>query len=110
MHIAVPRLSNTEQRNLAAIVECSSQVKVHQRSMDENGARYLLFFRLSILRRIPPIQDTGVTFREVAWAYHSESQDILVDFVNKAYGGRTTWPQMRASGMSLWLKDADALV
>ena len=106
--IPIPHLTGTEQINLAGIVECVAQVKGHRRSIDENGARYLLFFRQHALRREKPPPD--MSYREVAWAFHSDSQDILVDLVNANAKNRMMWPQAKESGIFMWLRDSDTLV
>lgn len=105
--IAIPNLTGTEQIMLAGIVECVAQVKLHRRSIDENGARYMLFFRQHGLRRDKPGVD--MSFREVVWAFHSASQEILVDLVNRNSQSRMLWVQARESGIFMWLRDADAV-
>lgn len=105
--IAIPNLTGTEQIMLAGIVECFAQVKLHRRSIDENGARYMLFFRQHLLRREKPAVD--MSFREVVWAFHSSSQEILVDLVNRNAQNRMLWAQARESGIFMWLRDADAV-
>lgn len=105
--IAIPHLTGTEQIMLTGIVECVAQVKLHRRSIDENGARYMLFFRQHGLRREKPAVD--MSFREVVWAFHSASQEILVDLVNRNAKSRMLWAQARESGIFMWLRDADAV-
>lgn len=105
--IPIPNLTGTEQIMLAGIIECVAQVKLHRRSIDENGARYLLFFRQHGLRREKPPVD--MSFREVVWAFHSESQEILVDLVNRNVHDRMEWPQARESGIFMWLRDSEAI-
>lgn len=105
--VPIPNLTGTEQIMLAGIVECTAQVKLHRRSIDENGARYMLFFRQHGLRREKPGLD--MSFREVVWAFHSSSQEILVDLVNRNAKSRMLWTQARESGIFMWLRDADAV-
>lgn len=109
--VPVPYLTSQEQFHLADIVECVAMAEKHRRSMDENASRYLLFFRQHLLRKAQA-QDKkpGVTWREIAWAYHSDSQDILVDLVSKHYNGRVLWEHARDSGMFMWMTDASSLV
>ncbi|CUS15530.1 unnamed protein product [Tuber aestivum] len=103
--IPIPHLMGTEQINLAGIVECVAQVKEHRRSIDENGARYLLSFRQHGLRREP----ADMSYREVVWAFHSASQEILIDLVNNNAKGKMMWPQARESGIFMWLRDPEAI-
>lgn len=111
--IPIPYLTGSEQMNLAAITECVAQVDKHRRSIDENGARYLLFFRQYILQRDRKLHSTaeaGLSWREIVWAFHSVSQEILVDLVSSAHKNRMLWSGARESGMFMWLRDAESVV
>lgn len=109
--IALPQLSSHEQFRLANTIECVAMVEKHQRSMDDNAARYLLFFRQHMLRRSQGIanKDT-VSWREIVWAYHSSSQDILTDLVSRQFNGKLIWKAARESGLFMWLSDSTAVV
>lgn len=107
--IGIPQLSGHEQMQLADIVECSALVERHRRSMDENGARFMLFFRQHALRQHRR-GDMSLSWREINWAYHSTSQDILVDFVAKQHNGSLLWEHARDSGLFMWLTDLNAVV
>ena len=79
--------------------------------MDDNAMRYLLFFRQYMLRRgQAPKLRVNITWREIAWAYHSGSQDILVDLVSRQFQGKMLWSNARESGMFMWISDLSALV
>lgn len=108
--ITLPQLSSHEQFRLVDTVECVATVEKHRRSMDDNAARYLLFFRQHMLRRSQGVanKDT-VSWREVVWAFHSGSQDILTDLVSRQYQGKLTWKAARESGIFMWLSDLTAL-
>lgn len=109
--LAVPHLSNQEQMHLADIVECVATAEKHRRSMDENATRYLLFFRQHMLRKgHTPEGRFGLTWREIVWAQHSESQDILVHLISKQFKGRMLWKHARGSGIFMWVTDISALV
>ena len=79
--------------------------------MDENAMRYLLFFRQHMIRKgQPPSAQVSISWREMIWAYHSGSQDILVDLVSRQFQGRMLWEHARESGMFIWMTDLTALV
>lgn len=107
--VILPQLSGHEQIQLLDIVECAGVVEKQRRSMDENGARFMLFFRQHALRkgRTNAIQ---LSWRETSWAYHSTSQDILTDFVSRQYHGSLLWENARESGIFMWLTDEAAVV
>ena len=108
----VPLLSSREQFRLADIVECMGTVEKHRRSIDENAARFLLFFRQHvILSSSKHLEESNpISWREITWAYHSDSQDILVDLVNRHFNSRMLWRHAKESGMFMWMSDVNALV
>ncbi|KAI1428477.1 WD repeat domain-containing protein [Xylaria sp. FL1777] len=106
--IPLPQLSGHEQIQLVDIVECSGVVEKHRRSLDENGARFMVFFRQHALRK-GRVNEIHMSWREINWAYHSTSQDILMDFVSRNYHGTMLWENARESGIFMWLSDANAV-
>ena len=109
--LPLPYLTSTEQFDLADLVECAATAEKHRRSMDDNAMRYLLFFRQHMIRKSQaPERQVGITWREIAWAFQSGSQDILVDLVSKSFKGRMVWEQARESGVFMWMTDISAVV
>lgn len=108
-HIGIPQLSGHEQIQLVDIVECVGLVEKQRRSLDENGARFMLFFRQHALRK-RRTDEMEMSWREINWAYHSSSQDILVDFVSRQHHGTLLWENAKESGMFMWLTDQAAVV
>lgn len=107
--VDLAQLSGHEQIQLLDIVECVGLVEKQRRSLDENGARYMLFFRQHALRK-GRTDEISMSWREINWAYHSISQDILVDFVSRQHHGTLLWQHARESGMFMWLTDSAAVV
>src|ERR1700712_4700859 len=107
--IALPQLSRQEQIHLADIIECVAIVEKQRRSMDDNAARFMLFFRQHILRR-GRANEVSLSWREINWAYHSNSQDILADMVAHQFHGKMLWEHARESGIFMWMTDPTALV
>lgn len=108
-NVPLPQLSGYEQIQLVDIVECIGVVEKERRSLDENGARFMVFLRQHALRK-GRANEIHMSWREINWAYHSTSQDILLDFVSRSYHGRMLWENARESGMFMWLADANAVV
>ncbi|TVY58160.1 Regulator of V-ATPase in vacuolar membrane protein 1 [Lachnellula cervina] len=106
--IALPQLTRQEQIHLADIVECVAIVEKQRRSMDDNAARFMLFFRQHALHR-GRANEVHLSWREINWAYHSNSQDILVDMVSHQFHGKMLWEHARESGMFMWMTDSNAL-
>ncbi|KAI9784405.1 MAG: regulator of (H+)-ATPase in vacuolar membrane [Peltula sp. TS41687] len=109
--ILIPQLSGREQFHLADIVECLATAEKHRRSMDDNASRFLVFFRQYILRKSQRrLNSSSISWREITWAFHSDSQEILVDMVSRQYHGQQMqWEHARESGMFMWLKDVSAV-
>ncbi|KAF2403852.1 hypothetical protein EJ06DRAFT_488764 [Trichodelitschia bisporula] len=105
----VPLLSSREQFHLADVVECVGTVEKHRRAIDENASRFLLFFRQHVLRLSQGLESTPISWREITWAFHSGSQDIITDLVSRHYHGKMHWAQARESGMFMWMTDINAL-
>jgi len=102
----IPLLSSREQLHLADIVECIGMVEKHRRSIDENAGRFLLFFRQHVLSSA---HKGPISWREIIWAFHSASQDILVDLVGRHFNGKMMWQHAKECGIFMWLTDATAL-
>ncbi|KAF9886292.1 regulator of (H+)-ATPase in vacuolar membrane [Aspergillus nanangensis] len=110
VRFTLPQLSSQEQFRLADTIECVATVEKHRRSMDANAARYLLFFRQHMLRRTQGVANKNtVSWREIVWAFHSDSQDILLDLVSRQFGGKMLWESARESGIFMWLSDSTAI-
>ena len=109
--IALPNLSSRDQIHLAGIIECVAIAEKYRRSMDDLAMRYVLVFNQHMLRKgQDPSIRVNVGWREIVWAFHSGSQDILVDLISKQFQGRMLWQHARESGMFMWMTDPAALV
>lgn len=109
--IEIPFVTSAHQLRLASIVECVATATRKKGSMDDNAMRYHLILNQHMLQRSQPLsQRLDMTWREFAWAFHSTSQDILVDYVSRQFHGRMLWKDARESGMFMWLNDITALV
>jgi hypothetical protein len=103
----IPLLSSREQLRLADIVECIGVVEKHRRSIDANAGRFLLFFRQHVQSKG---QKKPISWREIVWAFHSGSQDILADLVSRHFNGKMLWQHAKESGLFMWMTDINALV
>lgn len=91
------------------MIECVALVERERRSIDENGARFMLFFRQHALRK-GRTNEIQLSWREINWAYHSGSQDILSEFVSRQNHNVLLWENARESGIFMWLTDKEQLV
>ncbi|KAF1937394.1 hypothetical protein EJ02DRAFT_56483 [Clathrospora elynae] len=102
----IPLLSSREQFRLADIVECIGMVEKHRRSIDDNAGRFLLFFRQHVQSEA---HKGPISWREIIWAFHSGSQDILIDLVSRHFSGKMMWQHAKESGVFMWMTDINAL-
>lgn len=105
-------------------IHSSLQVDEQRRALDENGLRYLISVRsFYILNQRAASGTPGgindpivsgrrqrLRYRDMIWAFHSESQDILLSAATVACGGKMRWPDAKALGIFLWLESVDAMV
>jgi len=103
----IPLLTSREQFRLADIIECIGMVEKHRRSIDDNAGRFLLFFRQHVLSET---HKGPISWREIIWAFHSGSQDILVDLVSRHFSGKMMWQHAKECGVFMWMSDVNALV
>ena len=103
----IPLLSSREQFRLANIIECIGMVEKHRRSIDDNAGRFMLFFRQHVLSES---QKAPLSWREIVWAFHSGSQDILLDLVSRHFNGKMLWQHAKQCGVFMWMSDINALV
>jgi hypothetical protein len=102
-------------------------VEEQRRSLDENGLRYLtslrsfyiLNERATSMSKVDTV--TGrmskelvarerMRYRDFVWAYHSESQEILLDAAVANTGKKLIWNDARALGLFVWIKSHERLV
>lgn len=57
-----------------------------------------------------PIKRERLRFRDMIWAYHSESQEILLSASVAASGGKMVWADAKALGVFLWLNNLESMV
>ncbi|KAJ3123058.1 regulator of (H+)-ATPase in vacuolar membrane [Nowakowskiella sp. JEL0407] len=109
---SLPHISNADQLRLLALIDTVIQLQSQRRSLDENGARYLLAMRLFLFSQkvFPPYsRPTSLSTRDIAWAVYCESQDNLLDLCNQSFNGKMVWSDARALGMGYWITNVEVL-
>ncbi|GAA5953165.1 hypothetical protein JCM10213_003434 [Rhodosporidiobolus nylandii] len=117
-------LSNIEHEHLAVLAQTVFETQSRRSSLDENGLRFLVSLRSHYFYRSAstpadlksttaalngPNIPQRLKYRDMLWAFHSESQDLLLEEATKACGGKLTWANARTLGVALWLKSPDTL-
>lgn len=110
-----------------ALTHLHGKIDEQRRALDANGLRYLISMRsFYILNRrmtlLGASRDSGVEsipnknkrarlrYRDIVWAFHSESQEILLQASMAACEGKMNWSDAKALGVFMWLHSLDSLV
>ncbi|KZP10552.1 hypothetical protein FIBSPDRAFT_922313 [Athelia psychrophila] len=122
----LPTLTPNEQAHLLVLIQTTLEIDEQRRALDSNGLRYVISMRSFYIfnqkvKSDPNIpQSAGETarqsgyrhrlrYRDMVWAFHSESQDILLNTATSACNGKMCWSDARALGIFVWLRTSDAL-
>ncbi|ANB15976.1 Rav1p [Sugiyamaella lignohabitans] len=101
--VSLPYLTRHQQITLASVIEALSYIDEQARSLDSNGIKYLLGFKLYKIHK--GIQD-AMSMRDFNWALHSESQNLLLDMVKQQTStSALLWPAVREVGVAFWLRN-----
>ncbi|KAG0303627.1 regulator of (H+)-ATPase in vacuolar membrane [Dissophora globulifera] len=111
--IPLAGLSKGAQFQLSAFIEGFARIDKQHGSIDDSGLRFLMAVRrfnyLSYI--LPPHQrPTMLSYRDVTWAYHSESQDLLLEFCSSSLKTPMTWTEAKSLGVFLWMRKKDAML
>ncbi|KAJ1974522.1 regulator of (H+)-ATPase in vacuolar membrane [Dimargaris verticillata] len=132
----LPGVPHQDQLRLVDIASLVVQMTHQYQSLDRMGRRFALFLRLYIQRTQPEYEQVvkqnasspswaasfapavlahQLPFRDCHWAFHSESQPVLLDFIRDlgSHGGssdhcgsKLLWRDARRLGVGYWLRDS----
>ncbi|KAF9206869.1 regulator of (H+)-ATPase in vacuolar membrane [Haplosporangium sp. Z 27] len=106
-------LSKNAQLMLSAFIEGFARIDQQHGSIDDNGLRFLISVRrFNYLSKIlPPSQrPIMLSYRDITWAYHSDSQDLLLDFCSNSLKTPMTWVEAKSLGIFLWMRKKDTMI
>lgn len=116
--IDLPKTSDAEQERLKLIFGTTVYIQDFLGALDENALRYLFSWKLHVLELERERSQSGATsngdgelppvvpemgWREIAFAYHSETQQPLLEALHNYYGSKLDWPTVRKLGIPAWL-------
>ncbi|KAI9513046.1 RAVE protein 1 C terminal-domain-containing protein [Russula earlei] len=121
----LPYLKPNEHAHLLVLIQAMLEVDDSRRALDANGFRYLIsmrsFYILNKRASAPSSPEsrgalsrrTGrrarLRYRDIIWAFHSESQGLLLSASLAACQGKMTWSDARALGVFLWLNSTESM-
>ena len=117
----------TVQHILHFLLTGCPQIDEQRRALDANGLRYVIsmrsFYILNQRVKSDPNspQSNGVIprqtgyrerlrYRDMVWAFHSESQELLLNTSTTACNGKMCWSDARALGIFIWLRSVESMV
>ncbi|WPH00060.1 WD40 repeat-like protein [Acrodontium crateriforme] len=121
----LPLLSNSGQQRLTRVLQAVAYASEHVNGLDSYALRYLFNWKLQCLH-MEAARDPEATnahsnaassqpvvpqmhWREIAFAYHSTSQQPLLDILTLHYDNKITWTIARALAVTAWISDQVAL-
>ncbi|ODM97221.1 DmX-like protein 2 [Orchesella cincta] len=130
-HTQLPGLTSLDQMHLLALADTVAaigtrldhrdvqQSHIHDGtpdSLDECGLRFLIVVKqyTYLVRCLPPaqrvqLQKQGISTSDVVWAFHSESQEDILNLIPAYQKGNMTWQQLREIGVGWWLRNNQTL-
>ncbi|KAF2767837.1 hypothetical protein EJ03DRAFT_242168, partial [Teratosphaeria nubilosa] len=127
----LPNVSQAEQERLKHILNAIAFTSEHISGLDKNALRYLFSWKVQLLsmtevtETLPNgdhLQANGLPrpkpkpepvvptmhWRAIAFAYHSTTQQPLLDILTTHYDNKLSWPIARNLGITAWLADKEA--
>ncbi|KAH7885922.1 RAVE protein 1 C terminal-domain-containing protein [Phlebopus sp. FC_14] len=122
----LPHLTPNEHAHLIVLVQTTLEIDEQRRALDANGLRYVLSMRSFYIlnRRIASDPSSPrsngdiprrigwrerLRYRDMIWAFHSDTQDLLLNTSTTACNGKMLWSDARALGVFIWMNSVDAM-
>ncbi|KAH9969083.1 WD repeat-containing protein [Russula dissimulans] len=123
--VPLPYLTPNEHAHLLVLIQAMLEVDDSRRALDANGFRYFIsmrsFYILNQRASEPSSPEsrgaihrrTGwrarLRYRDIIWAFHSETQGLLLSASLAACQDKMTWSDARALGVFLWLNSSESM-
>ncbi|KAF8642016.1 hypothetical protein AX16_009737 [Volvariella volvacea WC 439] len=120
----LPDLTPNENAHLLVLIQTTLEIEEQRRALDANGLRYLISLRsFSIFKDLSQSPQVVVSnglnvqsgkrerirYRDMIWAFHSESQGLLLQASISAHNGKMGWTEAKAIGLPIWLRSIEVL-
>lgn len=97
--VSLPLLTRHQQITLISVISIVQELDKYKKSVDENGIRFLIGFKLFQLS----LRQKQLTMRDINWALHSDNKETLITIVDAHYKHRLTWEKLKQTGMVFWV-------
>lgn len=95
----LPFITRHQQITLISIIKIIVIINKYHKSIDENGIRFIIGFKLFELSR-----QTKLNMRDIDFALHSKNQDMLFGFVEETYP-KFNWENIKSLKLMYWIDD-----
>ncbi|CAK5264601.1 unnamed protein product [Mycena citricolor] len=109
-------LTRNENAHLLGLIQTTLEIDEQRRALDSNGLRYLISMRSFYILNERTADSLGslaprkrLRYRDMVWAFFSESQDLLLSASAAACNNKMCWADARALGVALWLNSVENL-
>lgn len=100
MKISLPLLTRHQQSTLISLVSIVKDLTKYVISVDENGIRFLIGFKLFQLSS----KQSKLSLRDINWALHSDNKEMLLASVEEHFKNRMKWENIKQTGLVYWVK------
>ncbi|KAK6455786.1 regulator of V-ATPase [Scheffersomyces xylosifermentans] len=100
MKISLPLLTRHQQSTLISIISIVKDLTKYVVSLDENGIRFLIGFKLFQLST----KQSKLSIRDINWALHSDNKEMLLTIIEEHYKNRMKWEHIKQTGLVYWTK------
>ncbi|KAJ2107751.1 regulator of (H+)-ATPase in vacuolar membrane [Coemansia sp. RSA 922] len=108
--IKVQGISPIDQARLMSIIGTISATTVKDQPIDSMGVRYFNKLQLLELENRRTRSSQELSYRELNWALHSNSQAVLLQMCLQTHApDGLTWESARRMGLFMWLSDTSVL-
>lgn len=97
--VSLPLLTRHQQVTLTTVVNIVYELSHYKHSMDENGLKFFLGFKLFQ----SSLKQSGLTMRDISWALHSDQKEMLYTDIDGQYQHRMTWENIKQTGLVYWV-------
>lgn len=102
LKVSLPLLTRHQQITLTHVVGLVNELSTLENSLDENGLKFLLGFKLFQ----NSLKQTQLTMRDINWALHSDQKEMLFSSLDNHYKHRMNWDSVKQCGLVYWTDTA----
>lgn len=100
MKTSLPLLTRHQQITLISIISIVRELEKYLVSIDENGLRFLMGFKLFQLSS----KQSKLSTRDISWALHSDNKEMLLTIVEEYFKNRLKWDNVKQTGLVYWVE------